>query len=386
MVAINKIDKSEANPERIKQQLAQENILVESYGGKTPSVEVSAKTGQNMDALLEVILLLAELENLSADPSKPAEGVVIESHLDSRRGITSTLLIEDGTLHLGDPAVIGRSLEVIKILENFKGNPIQEAGPSAPILVSGLIELPVIGDVFRTFPDSSAAKEYIDSLPPELSAAQSPPKTKDEGKLIFNIILKTDVAGSLEVLEDSLRKIGSNSIGINILRSEVGNINESDAKLATATKLVTIVGFKVKIDSSARELTERAGTKVVTGGIIYELLDETKKQIETLIPPDIQRTDLGRAIILKVFKKSDGKQVVGGRVEEGSIRTGAQVEIKRNGAVVGRGSILELQRNRTPVEQAGQGEEFGIMVEAGTTIQEGDSLNMFREETVKRTL
>jgi translation initiation factor IF-2 len=203
VVAINKIDKPEANIDRVKQQLAEENILVESYGGKVPSVQISAKTGENMDELLEVLLLLADLENLSADPQKPAEGVVIEAHLDSKRGITSTLLIRDGGLALGSTLVIGNSVESVKIFEDFLARPIEKAGPSSPVRVIGLAETPLVGDTFRAFGSKIEAEEFAKTVvredkKPRLKIGKT---EKEGGKPIFNLIIKADVLGSKEALE-----------------------------------------------------------------------------------------------------------------------------------------------------------------------------------------
>lgn len=385
VVAINKIDKPEANSERVKQQLAEEGVLVESYGGKIPSIEISAKEGKNMDALLETILLLAELEELQADPEKQAEGVVIEAHLDQRRGITATLLVRDGTLRSGNILVIGSAMEKIKIFEDFRSHTIKEAGPSSPILVSGLSKAPTIGEAFSSYSSRGAAEKFIAELPPETLGEKAAIIAAGE-KPIFNIILKADVSGSREAIEESLKKLESEAIGINVIRSEVGDINESDVKMAQATKLVTIVGFKVKVDPAVRELAEQNKIRIATGEVIYDLLDRVKEKMIEMIPPEIKRINLGKIKILKTFKKDGDKQIIGGRVEEGVAEKGSKCEIRRAKELVGSGIILELQREKIKVEEVAKGIECGIFVESAAAVQEGDVLEIYEEEIVKRTL
>lgn len=388
VVAINKVDKPEANPERVKQQLAEANILVESYGGKIPAVEISAKSGQNMDELLEILLLLAELENLQDDPQKPAEGVVIEVHPDPQRGTTATLLLRNGKLKRGDKLVIGNNLETVKILENFRGHTVEELNPSSPALVVGLSVTPAVGEVFHAFYSKEEAEAFMTTFPEKIATPANREVTKLDigGRPVFNIILKADVSGSIEALEEALKKLDSEIVGVNILRSGIGDINESDVKLALATKLITIVGFKVAVDAAVQELAKNANIHILKGEIIYDLLDKVKRVIENMIPPIINRTNLGRAKILKVFRKDGIKQIVGGRVEEGTIKKGAAIEIKRGREVLDRGNILELQRNKQPAEEVTQGLEFGIMVDSKTAIQEDDALDIFQEETIKRVL
>lgn len=384
VVALNKIDKPEANVERVKQQLAEQNILVESYGGKVPSVEISAKVGQNTDDLLEVLLLLAELEHLKRDPNKN-DGVVIEAHLDAKRGITSTLLVRNGSLAQGDILVIGKSIETIKILEDFMGKQITEAQTSSPVRVAGLSELPAVGDTFQKFPSKKEAEFFVKNIPEEV-VAKSAAAVGEEGRPIFNIILKTDVSGSKEALEESLKKMENESIGINILKSDVGNINETDLKLASATKLVTVIGFKVKVDASARELAERGNIHIVQGDIIYEVLDQVKRKAEVLIPPIVTRKDLGKLKILKVFKKEGSKHIIGGRVEDGIAKKGARADIKHFKDVVGTGTIANLQQNKREADEVSRGLECGMLFEAKASVEEGDVLEIFEEEITQRTL
>lgn len=387
VVALNKMDKPEANPERVKQELAKEEVLIESYGGKVPLVEISAKQGTRMDDLLEMLLLLAEIEHLDADPQKPAEGVVIEAHRDARRGVSTTLLVRNGTLKKQDFLVIGRILEPIKMLADFLGTDASEIGPSSPALLAGLNEVPMVGDLFYAFSTRSAAEEFMRSLPAEVprETAKTSLPVKSE-KPIFNVILKADVVGSKEALEDALQKLDSETVGIRVLKTEVGDIGEFDVKFALATERVTIIGFKVKVDSSTKELAKNNNIRIVTGEVIYDILDAIKKEMNELVPPEIKRTELGRAKILKIFKKDGARQIVGGRVEEGILQKGAKAEIKRAREVIGSGTIAQLQSQKRDVESVERGLEFGILIESKTALQEGDIVEIFKEEIIKQTL
>lgn len=386
VVALNKIDRPEANPERVKQELAKEEVLVESYGGKIPSVEVSAKDGKNLDELLEMLLLVAELEHLTADPKKSAEGVVIETHRDARRGSTATLLIRDGTLRRGNFLTVGGTVENVKILENFLGDTADALGPSSPAVAAGLSRAPTVGETFHAFTKRGDAEQYAASLPTHAAHTVSRAHPTEEGTPVFNIIMKTDVAGSQEALEELIRNIKSPAIVINIIKSEVGDINESDIKMAQATGRVTIAGFKVGMDAAVGKLAEETNVRVLRSDIIYELVDALKQEIEERIPSEVGRSELGKAKILKIFKREGAKQIVGGRVEEGVIKKGAKVEIQRMKEIIGAGTILELQRNKTPAGEVERGSEFGVLADVKPAIEEGDTLIIFEEELTKRTL
>lgn len=389
VVAFNKIDKPEANPERVKQELAREDILVESYGGKVPSVEVSARTGKNMDLLLETIVLLAELQELKAVVNKNAIGAVLETHRDPKRGISATLLIQDGTLKRHDIIVMDRNIETVRNLDNFMGVHTDHLGPSSPALIAGLSHMPTVGEPFLAFPSKPKAQEYIKQLLPlqvETEKNSSTVVAGENEKPIFNIILKSDVVGSKEAIEESLKKLESDAVGITVLRSEVGDINEDDVKLALATHLITIVGFKVRIDPSVQELARNHNIHIVSGDVIYHLLDEIKRHIEDMIPPIVQRTLIGKIKILKLFKKDGNKQVIGGRIDEGIVNKKALMNIIRGKEVLGNAVILQLQREKREVEEVAQGNECGILADSPVTIREGDMCEIYREEKVKRAL
>lgn len=387
VVAINKIDRPEANPERVKAELAEANVLVESYGGKIPCVELSAQTGEHLTDLIDMILLVAEIEHLNTDLSAPAQGVVIESHHDSRRGNTVTLLIREGTLNAGDAVLIGRQVETARIFENFRAQPIREAGASQPVRLAGLSGLPLVGEEFRVCSDRSAAEAYLQSLPTEIREPQTPRHSSNAAQTRINIILKADTAGSLEALEELVRRLPAERVSLNILKSGVGDISESDVKFAQATGEVTVVAFRVGALPSVRELAKHATIKIISGEIIYEIVDTLKAHIAGLLPAEVKRTPVGRAKLLKVFSGGDQKQqIVGGRVEEGSIRNNVRVDVLREKTPVGAGVIKRLQHGKTAVDSLEKGSEFGITLDADTLAHEGDILEIYTEETIPQTL
>lgn len=387
-VALNKIDKPEAEPERVKKELADNDVLVEGWGGQTPIVEVSAKTGQGIDQLLEIILLLADLENLVLNQEREAEGVFIESHMDPKRGTTATLLLLDGKLERGNYLLINNSFETIKILENFKGEAIQNAVASTPVVVAGLSKIPVVGDAFKIFKNKNEAQDFITkNLKEKVALPEEKIETEPgEEKINFNVILKTDVAGSKEAIEEALQKMSYLGISTRILKSEVGDINESDVKLALGSKNVTIIGFKVSLGSAAEELAKNNIIRIVQSDIIYDVLEKIKQHMEDMLPSEIKRVDLGKARILAIFKRERNKQIVGGRVEEGNLKKGAFLEIKRHGETIGKGKILQLEQQKTKVDSVRTGNEFGLMAESDIQIQEKDEIAAYEEEKVRRKL
>lgn len=383
VVAINKTDKTNADPAKVKSQLAEHSVLVEGFGGTVPVVELSAKTGQGVPTLLETILLLAELEELNSDPAKAGEGVVIESHLDPKRGATATLLVENGTMRRGEFVAVGGQVTPVRILENFRGETTESAGASEPIRITGFGDPPALGETFRAFTDRKAADAFAAAAPAR--PAERPAGAADVQHTI-SIVLKADVLGSLEALGAAIGAIGSTELGNRIWKAEVGDINESDVKLAAATKDTFIAGFRVKLPAVIKELAERSGVTIVTGDVIYELLDAVKATMVAFAPSEVRREDLGSAKVLALFREDRGKQIVGGRVEAGQIRRGARFDIARNSVTIGSGKIIELQSNRRAVEEVVREQEFGILAETGTPIAVGDTLTVFTEERVTPTL
>ena len=314
-------------------------------------------------------------------PEKPGEGLVIESHLDPKRGATATLLVQDGTVRRGDFILIGGDIAPVRIFENFRGEAIKAASASEPIRVTGFAKTPKLGEKFRVFKTRQAAEEYKAASPgdPQKSTIGA---VQETGKHVVNIILKTDVLGSREAVSEAISKIGSPEISNRIIKSEVGDISESDVKLAEATKNAFIVGFKVKMPAGVRELSERGNVTVVASDVIYELIDAVKGAMLAIAPSEIRRVSLGVAKILAVFHQEKARQIAGGRIESGRLEKGSRFEIARNGVKIGAGKIIELQSQKRAVAEATEGQEFGILADADTSIAVGDNMEVFGEEKI----
>ncbi|MCD6528188.1 translation initiation factor IF-2 [bacterium] len=383
IVAINKIDKPGANPEKVKQQLVKEGILVESLGGKVPSVETSAVTGQGIDTLLELILLLGEIEELKGDREQPGEGVIIESYLDKKRGPTATLILRNGVLKLGDIIGTHSTLGKVKVLENFQGAPLKEAFPSQPCIVLGFENVPQVGEKVKVFPNIESAEKYLEK---EKSIPQRPRVFMVEsGKKVLNIILKVDVLGSLEPIEEVLRNLPQEKVILRILKGEVGEVSDSDVKLAKSSQ-AKIIGFRVGISPIAQKLAEREKIKILTYDVIYELTQGVRRLMEKMLEPEKVRVDLGKLKVLVIFKTSKNRQIVGARVVEGEIRKGVLIEVFRNGEKVGKGKVINLQKDKKDIEKGVRGEDCGILYEGDTKIAQGDILVPYKEEIRKREL
>jgi len=382
IIALNKIDKPEANPEKVKRELTQEDILVESIGGKVPSVEVSAKTNKGIPELLELILLVAEMERLTADLQKPAEGVVIESYLDNLRGPTATLLLTGGTLKSGDIVGTPSVFTKIKNLENFQKIPTQKILPSDPAIIFGFNQVPKVGERFKVFPDLESAKNYLQVSQKEKSIETS---EISDGQKVLNLILKTDVAGSAEAIEEIFKNLPQEKVVLKIIKSEVGNINESDLKLAKGGRTL-IFGFRVKIDPIAKRILEREKVKIMTFEVIYDLVEGIRKFMERIIEPEEVRIDLGKVRVLAKFLTEKNRQIIGGRVTGGEVKKRSQIEVFRNEEKIGRGKMVSLQRNKKDTDIVLKGEECGILFEGDVRIEEGDILQFYTKEKIKGEL
>ena len=383
IVAINKIDKPEADPEKVKRELSQNDVLVESMGGKIPSVEVSAKTGQGIPELLEIILLLAEMTELKGDIKKTGQGVVIEAYLDSQRGPTATLLLRDGILKKGDIVATHSTLGKIKILENFQGKPQDKAFPSMPCIVLGFEKVPGVGEKFEVYPDIEAAKHYLEKK--EKKSAEGEVLVIEEEKRVLNLILKADVQGSLEAIKEVLKNLPQEKVILRILKSEVGEIQENDIKLAKDSK-ARVIGFRVKVNSIAAKLAERENIQVMTFDVIYDLAQGVRILMEKRVAPQYIRTDLGKLKVLIVFLTDKRRQIVGGKMIEGEIKKGAQIEVFRRETLIGKGKLINLQKNKKDVEKAGKGEECGILYEGDTKIEEGDILQIYETKSTRQSI
>ncbi len=388
VVAMNKMDKPEADPNRVRKELAESEVLVEGWGGQVPIVEISAKAGTNIDELLETILLLAEVQELKAHPEKNAEGVVIESHRDARRGVTTTLLLRDGSLRKGEFLAVGGFVEGIRILENFAGNRIEEAAASMPIVISSLEHIPAVGDTFMSFRTKEGAEAHSKTQETKEAPQKQPSAAVAEGaeaKPTLALVLKSDVGGSKEALDAILASLVYPEVSVQILKSELGDIGESDIKTAIAGHAL-VAGFRVKVVPATKQLAEANVIKIIVKDVIYDLVDAIKSEMSDLIKPEIHRLELGKAKILATFKTTGAKQIVGGRVLEGKLKLGSKVEILRQGVASGEGKILQLQQNKKNAETVAAGFEFGVMVVSEAKIQEGDTIMVFDEEIIRKRL
>ncbi len=377
IIAVNKIDKSEADPEKVKRELAKEDILTESMGGKIPSVEVSAKTGKGIEDLLEVILLVAEMEDFKADIEKPAEGVVIESHLDSQRGPIATLILNQGKLKPGQVVGTSTAFGKIKNLEDFQGSSISEAFPSQPVIILGFEDIPRVGDQVKVFSDLESAKTNLKNEERDLKE-----NIIREDQKVLNLILKADVLGSLEAIRDILENLPQEKVALRILKSEVGEVTESDIKTAIQAK-AKILSFRVKTNQIARMLAEREKVRIMQFEVVYDLVEGVRNYMERLLEPEIERINLGKMKVLEVFLVEKNRQIVGGRVTEGQLKKRALIEIERENEVVGRGKLINLQRNKKDAESVSKGEECGVLYEGNVKIEKDDILTMYIEEKRK---
>lgn len=378
VVALNKVDKSQADPERVKRELISEDVLVESMGGKIPSVNVSAETKQGITDLLEMILLISEMENFQADISKPAQGIIIESHVDSNRGVTVTVIVQDGTLKTGDILGTFSTVGKVKTLEDFQGNVIKEVKPSTPVVVLGFGKVPGVGEEFKSFANIEEAKQGIGE---DVKTIFERTDVKD-GIESLNIILKTDVLGSLEAIEQVLKTIPQEKAVIQVLKAEVGEINDSDIKLAK-TSGAMVIGFRVKANPIAQKLALRERTRIITFDVIYQLADAVTQALEKKVAHEIIRKDLGKLKVLAIFKTDKDSQIIGGKVTDGEIKRGASLDIYRNEEKVGHGKIAKLQKDKKEVGEVGKGAECGMLYRGDIEVEEDDIFEVYTEERYK---
>ncbi len=381
IVAINKMDKPGADPEKVKRELSVQDISVESMGGKIPSVETSAETGKGISDLLELILLVAEMEDFKADVSKPAEGVIVESYLDSQRGPTATLILQNGILERGD--ILGTSSAVgkIRIMEDFQGKAIEKAFPSMPVVVLGFENAPGVGERLKVFTNIEAAKKQVEGLSKLLPQALD----VEPDKKVLNLVLKVDVLGSLEAIEEVLKDLPQEKVILRILKAGVGEINETDVKLAKGAKAI-IVGFRVKADPIAQSLAEREKIKIICFEVIYELAQAIREILGKRVSSEIVRNDLGKVKILEIFRTEKSRQIIGGKVIEGEVKKGASLEVYRNEDKVGEGKIVNLQRDKKEVGELTKGAECGMLYQGDVKVEEGDILHAYIKETRKGEL
>lgn len=380
IIALNKIDKSCANPEKVKQELLEEDIIVESFSGKVPTVEVSAKTKQGIDDLLEMILLVAEIETLQGDLREKGEGVIIESRLDAQKGGTATLILTKGVMRekdfIGTGSVYGR----IKTFESFDLKDIKEAFAGDPVLISGFNHVPNVGEIVKVYDSLDEARKNI-----------KPKKDLQEkenafiGDKVLNLIIKADVVGSLEGILALLQTIPQDKVRLNILRAEVGDINEKDIKMAK-TSNAYLIAFSVKVDQVAEAILHNMQVEVHYFDVIYDMAKKVRELMDTLLVTEKQRIDLGELDVLAIFRTEKNKQIVGGRVMDGKIEDGALGEIYRDNEKIGEGKVIGLEVSRKKADVAYKNSEAGLLFQGKEKVQEGDVLRFYKEEFIRPTI
>lgn len=378
IVAINKIDKPGANIEMTKQSLAENEIYVEGYGGDVPVVPISALRGDGVSELLDMIMLVADLKDIKATPDKPAEGVVIEAGLDSKKGIYATLLIKEGALKSGMYVISDDAYAPVRIMEDFQMKPIKSASLSSPVRVIGFNKLPKVGADFTSTKDRKEAEAMASSYKEPEIKGNPQNQNHAEDNVIIPIIIKADAIGSLEGIKHELKKINNEKVKIKIVSEGIGNVNENDVKTAQSNPNIIILSFNAKPDTKARNIIERSNIKNESFNIIYELIEFIKKTVSDNIPKEFVEEITGSAKILMVFSKNKDKQILGGKVEQGSILVGSEVKIMRRESEIGKGRIRELQQQKVKTNEVKEGYEFGAMVESKMEIAKGDRLQGFK--------
>ncbi len=395
IVAVNKIDKENANPERVKQDLTSYNLVPEEWGGDTIVVPVSALTGEGVDNLLEMILLQADLLQLRANPNRTAKGVIIEAKLDKARGPLATVLVKNGTLHVGDNVVVGLSSGRVRAMVNDKGDRVESAGPSTPVEVSGFSEVPSAGDDLMAVADDhlgrQVVQERLDKIKVERNA-NSVAKVSldnlfsqiDQGKVeTLNLIIKADVQGSVEAVKQALEKLSNDQVKIRVLHSGVGAINKDDVNLASAFNAI-IIGFNIRPDAKARESAEHEGVDVRLYRIIYQAIEDMEKAMKGLLAPEFKENILGHAEIRNVFHITGAGTVAGCYVTDGKLQRNAQVRLLRDNVVTFEGKLSSLKRFKDDAKEVAQGFECGASLDGYNDIKEGDTIECFVMEEVER--
>jgi translation initiation factor IF-2 len=394
IVAINKIDKPDAQPERVKRQLADKGLMPEEWGGDTVMVEVSAKAKKNLPKLLEMILLVGDMRELKADPKIPAKGAVLESRVDKGRGPVATMLVQNGTLHVGDVFIVGAVYGKVRAMFDDHGGAIKEAGPSTPVEVLGLQGVPEAGEQFQVA-DEAKARHIVEyrqgkqrdaalakSASSRLTLDQLHEQLKAGDVKDLQVVVKADVQGSVEVLNEMLPKLSNDQVKLKVLHASVGSVNESDVLLASASNAV-IVAFNVKPERKAQELAQREGIEIRTHSIIYELLDELRLSMAGLLSPILKEQHLGRAEVRNTFRVKGAGTIAGCYVLDGLMKRNEEVRVQRGGTVVHTGKISSLKRFKEDAGEVRTGFECGIGVSNFNDVQVGDILECFKiEKTV----
>ncbi len=393
IVAINKMDKPEANPERIKQQLTEYELVPEEWGGETIICPISAKTGAGIDTLLEMVTLTAEMRELKANPARSAHGAVVEARLDKGRGPVATLLVQNGTLNQGDVIIAGTAVGRVRAMTTASGEKVEHAGPSVPVEIIGMAEVPSAGDDFHAVADERMARELADQRKHDQKMAAAGPQGKvtledlfsqiQQGEMkTLNIIVKADVQGSAEAVKQSLEKISNEEVRVKVIHSAVGAINESDVMLA-ATSGAIIVGFNVRPNENAKQNAARDHVDMRMYRVIYDAIEEIETAMKGMLAPKFKEVELGHAEVRSVFRITGVGMVAGCYVTDGRIQRGAQMRLLRDNIVIYDGAIASLQRFKDSVKEVAQGYECGITFEKWQDIKEGDVIEAFLMEQIE---
>ena len=393
LVAINKIDKPGADPERVKQELTKYNLVVEEWGGETIAVNVSAKTGEGIESLLEMIIMMSEMEELTADPSREARGSVIESQIKRGKGSVATLLVQQGTLHVGDSIISGTTYGKIRTMIDDKGKRLKKAGPSTPVEISGLSDIPAAGDDFIVLENEKEARQLAEKRK-EMQKGERQRRSNVSLDDLFsqiqdgniqdvNIIIKADVQGSIEAIKQSLEKLDNEAVRINIIHGAVGAINETDVLLASTSNAI-VIGFNVRPDKNAVKLAETEEVDIRLYRVIYDAVEDIKKAMEGMLAPEFREKVMGNAEIREVFKIPSIGTIAGCYITEGKINRNDDVRIIRDGIVILEGKIASLRRFKDDVKEVNTGYECGIGIEKYNDLKVGDNIEAFTMEKIER--
>jgi translation initiation factor IF-2 len=392
IIAINKIDKADANPDFVKQQLYDIGIVIEEFGGDVISVPVSARKGTGIDELLEMILLVADLQDIRANPNRPATGVIIEAKLEKSSGAVATVLIQQGTLKMGDNIVVGSMSGKVRAMFNDRGKRIQKAPPSTPVSILGLPEVPQAGDRLEVVSDERKAKQAAskiaeqrrsESIPLGQVSLDSLYMQMQEGKVKeLNVVLKCDVQGSAEAIKNALSKVGEENIKVRLIHEGIGNINETDVHLAEASDAV-IIGFNVKADGAAQRLAQKENVEIRYYDIIYKLIDDIQAALTGLLEPTYREVIEGHAEVQQTFKAGKNTVIAGCRVIDGKMTRSSQARVQRKKEMVYEGKIASLRRGKDDVREVATGYECGIVLDDFTEFEEGDIIESYTQERVK---
>ncbi|MFE4586758.1 translation initiation factor IF-2, partial [Bacillus subtilis] len=395
IVAVNKIDKESANPDRVMQELTEYGLVPEAWGGETIFVPLSALTGKGIDELVEMILLVSEVEELKANPNRQAKGTVIEAELDKGRGSVATLLVQTGTLHVGDPIVVGNTFGRVRAMVNDIGRRVKTAGPSTPVEITGLNDVPQAGDQFLVFKDEKTARSVGEARASKQLEEQRSDKAKLSLDDLFeqikqgdvkdiNLIVKADVQGSAEALTAALQKIEVEGVKVKIIHTGVGAITESDIILASASNAI-VIGFNVRPDGNAKSTAEAENVDIRLHRIIYKVIDEIEAAMKGMLDPEYEEKVIGQVEVRQTFKVSKIGTIAGGYVTEGTITRDSGLRLIRDGVVIFEGEVDVLKRFKDDVKEVSQGYECGITIKKYNDIREGDILEAFVMQEIERT-